>query len=171
VDDRRLRFLKWKEAAMHRFPHLLLWLPVAILAFVSCAPNPRIVSGTESDYLLQLRAEYLAANPDGQYNEYVSRGEVVKGMDFLAVLASWGHPDRRVKESPQSEQWEYRDVDETSKDWLVYSFKFRGSVLEEWDLIRHFAAGGLIDVPEGRDQETLTRGDYTGNTGSGAPRK
>lgn len=156
---------------MRRFPHTLLWLPVLLLVLVSCTHNPRKVSGSETAYLLDLRQEYLAANPDGEFNEYVSRGEVVKGMDILAVLAAWGHPEVRKRESPLTEQWVFRDVDEVSKDWLLYTFTFRRSILAEWDVTRHFAAGGEIAVPEGRESPTLSRGDYAGSTGSSAPKK
>jgi hypothetical protein len=156
---------------MRRIPPTLLWLPVLFLTLGSCTSNPRMLSGTESDYLLQLRQEYLNSNPDGAYNEYIKRGEVVKGMDFLEVLASWGHPEVRTKESALTEHWMYREVDEDSKDAVVYTFTFRRNVLAEWDLMRHFAAGGRIDVPEGRDRTSLTRGEYTGTTGSGVPKK
>jgi hypothetical protein len=144
---------------------------LTLASVLSCSHNPRKISGTESDYLLQLRQEYLAANPDGAYNEYIKRGEVVKGMDLLEVLAAWGHPERRTKESSLTEHWIYREVDEDSKDWVLYTFTFRRNVLAEWDLMRHFAAGGTIDVPEGRDSATLTRGEYTSAGGSGAPKK
>jgi hypothetical protein len=161
---------------MRWIPLKFLWLPAVFLALAtiapltSCSPNPRIISGTESDYLLQLRAEYLAANPDGAYNEYIKRGEVVKGMDILEVLASWGHPEVRKKENALTEHWIYREVDEDSKDWVLFTFTFRRTVLAEWDLMRHFAAGGRVDVPEGRDRTSLTRGEYT-TSGSGAPKK
>jgi hypothetical protein len=130
-----------------------------------------MVSGAESDYLLELRAEYLAANPDGEFNEHVKRAEVVKGMDILAVLASWGHPDVRQKESPLTEHWVYRDVDEQTKDWLEYTLTFRRSVLTEWDLARHFAAGGRVDVPETGDSATLSRSGQEGLKRSGPPKK
>jgi hypothetical protein len=151
----------------------VLCLTALLLILPSCSHNPRMLSGTESDYLLKLRAEYLASNPNGMYNEYVERGEVVKGMDFLEVLASWGHPEIRKKESSLTEQWTYTEVDEASKDWVVYVFTFRRNVLSEWDLYRHFAAGGQIDLPQGRASTSLTRGDYAGTSGtdSGTPKK
>lgn len=159
---------------MRRTPHTLLWLPVLILAVSSCSYTPRKISGTESSYLLQLRQEYLAANPDGEYNAYVAKGEVVKGMDLIAVLASWGHPSIRKKDAPLTERWVYREVDDVSKDWVEYTFTFQSSVLTEWDLVRHFAAGGRVDVPEGRERSALAKGEYTVNNttpGSGAPKK
>jgi hypothetical protein len=130
-----------------------------------------MVSGTNSDYVLKLRAEYLAANPDGEFNEHVKRAEVVKGMDILAVLAAWGHPDLRQKESALTEHWVYRDLDEQSKDWLEYRLTFRRLVLADWDLMRHFAAGGRIDIPEGRDSQSLVRGDYAPINQSGTVKK
>lgn len=158
---------------MRRSPHTLLWLPVIALALTSCSTTPRKMSGTESPYLLQLRQEYLAANPEGEFNAYVEKGEVVKGMDLIAVLASWGHPNVRTKDSPMTERWVYRDVDDVSKDWVEYTFTFQGSVLTEWDLVRHFAAGGRVDVPVGSERTSLSKGEYTASatTGSGAPKK
>lgn len=156
---------------MRRTTALLLWLPIVLLTLVACSHNPRILSGTESDYLLKLRAEYLAANPDGEHNELIKRGEVVQGMDILEVLASWGHPEVRKKEGSLTERWIYREVDEQSKDWLEYVFTFRRTVLAEWDLTRHFAAGGQINLPEGRNRATLTRGDYRNTGGSAVPKK
>ncbi len=145
---------------MRRTVLIIACLPLLLLA-TSCTYNPRMVSGTESDYLLQLRQEYLNSNPDGEYNEYIKRGEVVKGMDFLEVLAAWGHPERRKKDDSLTEHWVYHEFDETSKDAIWYTFTFRRNILAEWSLSREFADGGRVDVPDGNDVPSLTRGDYS----------
>jgi len=148
-----------------------LWLPVLLLALSSCAPNPRIVAGSESDYLLQLRAEYLKSNPNGEYNEFIKRGEVVKGMDVVEVLASWGHPKIRTKFTDSTEEWTYREVDEQSKDWIDYTFTFRQGVLEEWELARHFAGGGSMNMPEGQSKTSLSKGAYVAGQQTETPKK
>jgi hypothetical protein len=53
-------------------------------------------------------------------------------MGRFDVLASWGHPDRRVRDSTDQEEWTYTDVDQDSGDALVYGLVFRSGVLERW---------------------------------------
>lgn len=156
---------------MNRPPRIALWLPAALLLVCSCTHNPRMISGAESDYLLKLRAEYLASNPEGQYNEFIQRGEVVKGMDILEVLAAWGHPKLREKRTPTSEDWLYRTVDEDSGDWYEYIFRFQNNVLSEWELTRNFAAGGSIPVPSIGNASTLSKGAYAATQQSETPKK
>lgn len=154
---------------MFRTPSVALWLPALFLVFCSCTHNPRMVSGTENDYLLRLRAEYFASNPDGVYNDFIRRGEVVKGMDLLEVLAAWGHPKTREKRSPSTEQWFYLSVDEQSKDWFEYTFIFRDGILSDWELTRNLAAGGRVELPD-RDG-VLTKGVVAAGDQADAPKK
>lgn len=142
---------------MYRTPTIAVWLPVSLL-LCSCTHNPRIVSGTETDHLLKMRAEYLASNPTGPNNEFIMRGEVVKGMDILEVLAAWGHPKFREKRTPTSEQWTYHSVDEDSKDWYEYVFVFRDNLLSEWELTRNFVGGGSVNIPDLGAASALTKG-------------
>lgn len=148
-----------EEAVMIRTPHLVFLLLLAVILAGSCSSNLQKVDDKNSSYLLALRAEYLASNPDGEFNEYIERGEVVKGMDFLEVLASWGHPAARSKRADATEVWTYREVDQNNKDWIEFTFEFRGSILGDWKIARHYGAGSLDMPPRG---EVLIRGEYSG---------
>jgi hypothetical protein len=112
----------------------------------------------ETDYIRMLREEFFKTHPDGMYNEHIARGEVVIGMDYLEVLASWGNPGSREKPTDNVEYWTYLDEDEDSKDWIRYKFIFRKNRLEDWELTRHVAAGGILDTTSKPDQSVLTRG-------------
>lgn len=142
---------------MIRTVFLVLSAVVALLA-VACSYTPR--SSKVNDYILSLRHDYLSTHPDGEFNEYVRRGEVVKGMDYLAVLAAWGHPDRRLVPSESTlEYWTYIEEDENSKDTVAYKFTFRKSKLYTWNVNRQIAStGNMINLDEGA-AGTLTRKD------------
>jgi hypothetical protein len=153
-----------EEAVMYRRASLVL--PLLMLILPSCSTQLHTSKEVPSSYVLALREEYFASNPDGQYNENIRNGEVVRGMDFLEVLASWGHPAERKKDSQTMEEWTYREIDEVSKDWVEYTFMFRQSILEDWSIARHVAKGGaLMAIP--KQGETLIRGQYT--TGKRVP--
>jgi hypothetical protein len=118
-----------------------------------------------------LRSEYFKTNPNGVYNEYIERGEVVRGMDFLEVLASWGNPIKREKPSPSIEFWVYLEEDEESKDWVQYKFVFNKSVLDDWEISRQGAQGSLGDATnEASSASTLTKGSGASGSGS-SPKK
>lgn len=142
---------------MYRTLPVTLFLLLSLAMTLSCSTNLQRVDDRESSYILALRAEYFASNPDGKFNEYIERGEIVKGMDMLEVLASWGYPAAR-KRSETTELWTYREVNEDSKDWIEFTFTFRSSVLGDWEVARHYG-GGSLDFPETRD--VLLRGEYS----------
>ncbi len=143
---------------MYRTPLPILLLPLLLPLLGSCTSNLQKVD-KNSSYLLALRAEYFASNPDGEFNDYIERGEIVKGMDFLEVLASWGHPAARSKRSDTTELWTYREINQGTKDWIEYTFTFRSNVLGDWKITRHYGEGAL-DFPQ--TDEVLIRGEYTG---------
>ena len=60
---------------------------VVLLAACSHLPHMESTDSTSS-----LRQEYLEMHPDGKYNARIMKGEVVKGMGVIEVLASWGLP-------------------------------------------------------------------------------
>lgn len=150
-------------------PRILRALPFLLVVFVlACSQNPpRRDESTETDYLRMLRSEFFKTHPDGIHNEYIARGEVVRGMDFLEVLASWGNPIKREKPSPDVEYWVYLDEDET-KDWIQYKFVFRKSVLEDWEVARHFAKGA-VDTQE-QQSSVLSKGSGASGVGE-TPKK
>ena len=147
---------------MCRSPQFLRVLPVLlVLSIVACSQTPRMSQENETDYIRMLREEFFKTHPDGQYNERIANGEVVIGMDFLEVLASWGNPNQREKTSTSVEYWIYRDEDEDSKDWVEYRFTFRGNQLDDWELSRHVAGAGTLETPTKRNQSVLTRSNRT----------
>jgi hypothetical protein len=143
---------------MRRTPQILRALPVLfVTVFVACTQTPRMQEEKETDYIRMLREEFFKSHPDGQYNDHIAQGEVVLGMDFLEVLASWGNPGKREKPTENVEYWMYLDEDEDSKDWVRYKFIFRKNILEDWELTRHVAAGGILEVPDDKVQSVLKR--------------
>jgi hypothetical protein len=124
-----------KEAVMRRAPQWLL--PVsAVFLLAGCSSTLRLSNENRPAYLAELRAQYLASNPAAPYRTHVSRGEVVKGMDTIGVLASWGHPERRVREGMDAEHWLYIDEDKDSGDRISYALVFHRGILDEWSMSR-----------------------------------
>ena len=142
---------------MYRTPPAILFLLLSLPMTLSCSSHLQRVDEPESSYILALRAEYFASNPDGEFNEYIERGEIVKGMDVLEVLASWGYPAAR-KRTETTEVWTFREVDLDSKNWIEFIFTFRSNILGDWEVARHYGSGAL-DFPQTRD--VLQRGEYT----------
>jgi hypothetical protein len=95
-----------------------------------------------------LRAEYLAMNPDSPYRDNVVRGEIVKGMDAFGVLASWGSPERRAREENAAERWVYVDADQDSGDSIEYALQFRDGTLNGWKTLRRSAGGPAMRSSE-----------------------
>jgi len=143
---------------MYRTPLLALSLLLPVLVLSSCSTNLKKVDDKDSSYIMALRSEYFASNPDGQYNEYIKNSEVVKGMDFLEVLSSWGHPSSRLRKSETTELWTYREMEEVNQDWIEYTFTFRSSILGDWTIARH-TSQGAVDFPQ--SHETAIRKEYT----------
>ena len=139
---------------MYRTPHVMPVFVLLSLLVIGCSSQLPSME-TSQGYVLELRAEYLAADPDGEFNEHVKRGEVVKGMDYMAVLASWGHPARRSRRSDVAEDWVYREVDEETDTWMEFKFSFRYSVLDDWEIARH--NGGARELDLTRQNDVLTR--------------
>ena len=135
---------------------LLLSLVVLLLA---CSHTPRMDENLETDYIRMLRAEFFKSYPDGEYNEYIARGEIVAGMDFLEVVASWGNPQKRLKLSDNVEYWTYVEVDADSKDAFEYKFVFKKNILDSWELSRQIADGGLLPLPGENTRGVLVKGE------------
>jgi len=116
-----------------------------LLVAAGCAHSPRVID--ESPSMLTIRADYLQSNPDGPYNEHIHSGEVVKGMNYIEVLASWGVPDARYRTEPgeiEVEYWHYLSLDEISHDWTQHTFVFEKKKLVEWDVMRHVSHTGSL---------------------------
>jgi hypothetical protein len=122
-----------------RFASLLILF--ALVA--SCAHSPR--SHKDSEAIKQIRLEYIRSNPDGEYNLHIQNGEVVKGMGFMGVLASWGLPNvRRISESSMYEYWTYYTEDKAAGMWTIYELMFKDQMLVSWIVDKNNAGeGGL----------------------------
>lgn len=156
---------------MCRTPQILRALPfLLLLTIVACSQTPRMSEDRETEYIRMLREEFFKTHPDGQFNEHIARGEVVRGMDFLEVLASWGNPSKREKPTVSVEYWMYRDDDEDSGDWVQYKFIFRKNVLEDWELTRHVADGRQQPMASESSSSVLTK-TRTGVGTESAPKK
>jgi hypothetical protein len=109
-------------------------------------------------YVSELRSEYFTANPDSPYRNNVAGASVVPGMGRFDVLASWGHPARRVRDGLGFEEWTYFDVDAESGDALEYNLAFRNGVLDRWSSRTHKNTGVAF---KGRVEEEPDPADVT----------
>ena len=134
---------------MHGRSSLLFILSLVLVIFViACAHTPRMSKDRETEYIRMLREEFFKSHPEGEFNENIKRGEVLAGMGFLEVLASWGLPTSRSQSKDKStEYWTYFGYDDASKDWSRYTFVFEQSRLLEWEMTRH--------VPGNRRTESI----------------
>ncbi len=127
-----------------RTPPLKLIVPLLLLLiflFGSCAHNPKTFKETES--IMQGRQDYVQLHPDGMYNEHILKGEVVKGMNLMEVLASWGLPNaRRRSEGGSREYWTYYTQEEQSGDIREYELVFKEQSLVRWKITLSVAEGG-----------------------------
>lgn len=119
-------------------------------SLAGCAHAPRVIN--ETDSVRQIRGQFLKANPNGPYNDHVARGEVVAGMGFIEVLASWGLPDSRWRsKAGELEYWSYFTRDADSGDWVGYTFTFEENAVSEWAMTRHVVKNGALfpwDLPQ-----------------------
>lgn len=123
----------------------VLVMALAIGLTASCAYVPRLP--TESPETSNRRTQYLHDHPHGPYNAAIMRGEVVKGMHVMDVVASWGIPERRAgKKSALEERWTYTARDEHSRDYVVYELVFVDRVLTGWQIDRETSGSGVRAV-------------------------
>lgn len=109
----------------------------------SCAHSPR--SHKDSEAIKQIRLEYVRSNPDSEFNPHIVNGEVVKGMGFMGVLASWGLPNvRRISESSVYEYWTYFTEDKAAGMWIMYELKFKDQMLVSWIVDKNIVGQGGI---------------------------
>jgi hypothetical protein len=107
-------------------------VPFLLLLTAGCASSSLQLLHEPPPYLSDLRSEYFTSNPDSPYRAQVTRGTVVTGMGPFDVLASWGHPEVRVRATADQEKWTYLDVDNDSGDAVVYDLLFQNNILEKW---------------------------------------
>ncbi len=119
-----------------------VWL-IATLALASCASRPPVREADDSVRLL--RAEYLQANPGGEFNPNIQRSEVALGMRFEDVVASWGIPDARERNGDGvRERWTYTVTDRWNGDWVRYDLVFEKKALASWETMRNVASSHAL---------------------------
>jgi hypothetical protein len=148
----------------------LVSMSCLLLLFLACAHNPRAINDDNS--ILQMRQEYLLAHPGGPYNEYITKGEVVRGMNYLEVSASWGIPEtRRISRDRKMEHWTFYDKDDVSGDWTRYMFVFEQGTLSDWQMARHFTKNGELSQWTNMDAATSLSTPTTSSAGLGSSRR
>ena len=114
-----------------------------LLLLIACSHTPRSMN---DDLTVQrMREESLREHPGGPFNQYITRGEVVRGMSVLEVSAAWGLPEtRRPSKDHKAEYWTYFSEDEISGDWSRYTLTFEETKLADWYVVRHFSTNGEL---------------------------
>lgn len=147
----------------------ILLLVLVLAVAVSCSRLPR--STKSNDEMASIRAEYLQNNPEGKYNDHIKEGRVVKGMNTLEVLASWGIPNiRRGWEHDRTEYWTYYAKDEHTEQLVSYDLVFDEKVLNRWVIGTAEAGLGTThsEVGSARTVEETLRLGSTGAMSGGA---
>jgi hypothetical protein len=138
-----------------RFFRLFVLLGGLVVVVAACSRAPAPFQGNPA--LDELRASYLRTHPEGAFTAHVEKGEVVKGMGFVEVLAAWGLPNlRRGSEDNPTEVWEYLVKDDASGDVTVYRLVFRDRILVDWEVGHDVAANGGFRSGS-RDDESVAR--------------
>ena len=154
---------------MHWTRVLVLLLRLSLL-FAACAHAPSALNDDAA--VLVMRQDYLSAHPDGRYNAYIAKGEVVRGMNYLEVSASWGVPEtRRLSGDKQSEFWTFFGKDDVSGDWIRYTFLFEKGILVDWQVNRHFTKNGTLSEWGAVSEGTASVDGQRGSSGLGEKKK
>lgn len=135
---------------MYRTPLGRLSVSLVLLLAAGCASNLELSRDVTDPGISDLRAVYIKSFPNSPYLSHVSRNEVVAGMDMFGVLAAWGQPQGRTRQSTEVEQWVYYDVDPASGDAMEYSLAFTDGVLHGWKTRVHHKVGNALrlgDMP------------------------
>ena len=141
-----------------------------LLLFLACSHTPRAINDDNS--ILQMRQDYLLAHPGGAYDEYITRGEVVRGMNYLEVSASWGIPETRRRSRDQKlEYWTFYEKDDVSGDWMRYTFVFEKGALSDWQMARHFTKNGELSQWTNVDGAASVSTSSTSSAGLGSSRR
>jgi hypothetical protein len=83
----------------------------------------------------EAREKYLAGNPQCRYHEQIQNGEIMRGMDIYEVIASWGLPNVYIPSGDERKEcWIYYVQQRDSKSVLIYTLRFDGVLLYDWDI-------------------------------------
>jgi hypothetical protein len=133
----------------------ILLVAAIILIQLGCTGR----STVEKEYFIspEARQFYIAEHPDGTFNEYIKNGEIIRGMDFNEVIASWGLPNVYLHSTKAPrEYWFYYVEDPSSNTVLIYTLSFEQDILGDWDIdIKRFDGRGL----EFDNSATLSSGE------------
>lgn len=143
---------------MHWTRQFVLLILLGIL-LPSCASAPNALNETIT--VIELRQDYLRENPEGEYNQFIGRGQVIKGMKFKEVMASWGLPEsRRLSRNREFEYWTFYGKDADSGNWMRYTLVFQKNTLTNWDVVRHYAKNGTLENWATRNWDPLIQTRY-----------
>lgn len=141
-----------------------------VVALSACSNMLRLNRDVEER--ADLRQNYLQNNPDGAFNNHIVKSEVVKGMNVIEVLASWGLPDvRTASKTTKAEFWTYFTVDDYSQTVSSYDLVFEDRQLRRWVVaidvvtLEDFHKRGMFDQESTRIA-TEKPGGLSGDTGS-----
>jgi len=171
---RNRRFFHQGRRYMKLFRCVLL-VVCAVALVASCSSLPQTTR--TPDEMASIRTEYLETHPDGKYNDCIMEGRVVKGMNVLEVLASWGLPNaRRGWQHDKTEYWTYNARDEHTKEMVSYELIFDDRVLSKWvvsaaDVATLGSASGEVSTSARTVQETLQLGNATSGTETNPKKK
>jgi hypothetical protein len=113
---------------------------LAVVMAASCAHAPQLYDNSKA--MEQERNAYIKDHPDGKFNDYIAKGEIAKGMDQGAVIASWGSPgNTREIDSGRYEQWVYATKDSVSQRWTIFSLAFDNDLLTRWTITENVITG------------------------------
>ena len=141
-----------------------------LLLLIACTHTPRALD--EDVTVLRMREDFLRDHPDGAYNIYIAKGEVVRGMSLLEVSASWGLPEtRRQTKDKKLELWTYFSEDEISGDWSRYTLTFENQVLADWHVVRHFNSNGELTHTSEASDATATSNPKLSSSGFGSTKR
>jgi hypothetical protein len=123
--------------------NVLVALALVMVAY--CAHVPR--SYDDSQAMEQERLSYVQNHPEEKYNVHIMKGEVVKGMDTDAVIASWGRPAaRRHVKNSEYREWIYASQDSLSRNWTIFNLAFKDNVLTDWIITKDIALAGGVEA-------------------------
>lgn len=145
-----------------RFP---LFLVAAVLVAAVCGCS--CMSTVERANLIPAdsRDEYVNMNPDGQHNDCIRNGEIVRGMCAREVVASWGLPNVYVvsKTNP-SEEWIFYVRDRDSLSMLIYTLGFNDDTLRTWEVEQKRLVGQGVVSSDAKGQKDIPGATPSGPT-------
>jgi len=106
---------------------------IVLLLLTGCTPVSLVEKANLTDKVT--RENFIENHPDCPFKDYIREGEIVRGMDIYEVIASWGLPNVYVtSKETDYEYWVYYVACENSNSILIYTLKFNGDMLEDWDI-------------------------------------